>query len=134
MSASTSTSHPDAAHLSSVNEETVTVRKFFFLDEHILARNVEATDTATDIPRYFEGPAFDFFFNKFAPDGTPMADAADYNKIKAALVDKSGKVDDVDNCIRRACAFKVPKLSLNDPQACRTSSTRRTSSTQGRVP
>jgi hypothetical protein len=97
MSASTSTSRPDAAHRFSGKEEKVTVRKFFFLYEHILARNVEATDKATDVPRYFEGPAFDLYFNKFAPRGAPTADAADYNKIKAALVDKFGKEDDVDN-------------------------------------
>ena len=91
------------------------VHNFFFVFENVAASGNSEEERVSEILRYLEGDAFDFFYQVFVKNGDISADGSDYQKVKKALVELFAPVESPEDVIRDAPrSFGDPSGSLRN--------------------
>ena len=83
------------------------VHKFFFVFENVATSGKSDRERASELLRYLEGDAFDFFYQAFVKNGDISADGSDYQKVKKALVERFAPVESPEDVIRDAMAARL---------------------------
>ena len=83
------------------------VHKFIFVFENVAASGKSDEERASELLRYLEGDAFDFFYQAFVKNRDISADALEYQKVKKALVERFGPVGSPEDVIRYAMAARL---------------------------
>lgn len=69
-------------------DESGDIKMFFFYFENVAMRYKEEKDYYLELFSYLDGPAFEFYFEKFTNDGSPKTEASDFKAVKEAFVSK----------------------------------------------
>ena len=89
------------------------VYKFFFVFDNVATSGRSDEGRASDLLRYLEGDAFDFFYQTFLKNGDICADSSEYQKVKKALVERSAPVESPEGVIRDAMAARLSFADLS---------------------
>ena len=89
------------------------VHKFFFVFENVATSGKSDEEGASELLRYLEGDAFDFFYQVFVKNGDISADGSDYQKAKKALVERFAPVESPEHVIRDAMAARLSFRDLS---------------------
>ena len=63
-------------------------KKFFYVYENAVMKNKTEEGKADSLVAYFDGEAFEYYFDNFTVDNAPNEEARSFQKVKAALLEK----------------------------------------------
>ena len=69
------------------------VHKFFFVIKNVATSGKSDEERASELRRYLEGDAFDFFYQTFVKNRDISEDGSDYQKVKKASVKRFAPVE-----------------------------------------
>ena len=68
------------------DKDSMDVKKFFFLFENVIAKSIELpSEKARELLLHLEGPAFEFFYNRFAVGDEFSSETEDFRIVKEAF-------------------------------------------------
>ena len=83
------------------------VHKFFFVFENVATSGKSDEERASELLRYLEGDAFEFFYQAFVKNGYISAGGSDYQKVKKALMERFAPIESPEDVIRDAMAARL---------------------------
>ena len=89
------------------------VKKFFFLFENVIAKSIELpSEKARELLLHLEGPAFEFFYNRFAEGDELSPETEDFSIVKGEFYREFEEKKEADVVIKEAIDLKLQDESL----------------------
>ncbi len=97
------------------DKDSMDVKKFSFLFEHVIARGTrDESELGGLLLAHLEGPAFEFFYDKYAYEDKLSDEVKDFEAVKEACFERFSEEKDADEVIREAVDLRLSNEDLEE--------------------
>ncbi len=87
-------------------------RKFFYLYENVVTKNMQDSERAEKIVAYLGDAAFDIYFDRFKPDNNPTEEAKGYGLVKKVMLEKFSTQNTESEIMRDALTLRNDRVDF----------------------